>query len=137
MRVFPGTNGLRRFEYSVSTFPPLSNVPRMYDVPGYRDPMGHTARTDEVSTALDVVGKHGPSGIDAEPQEWRLLSAMAVIYQQAGGANGEYLVRARRSRRKGGRACSIEGRGTGAANRAAPRGRRPGGRSWTHRALRC
>ena len=90
----PWDQRFEAFEYSVSTFPPLSNIPRsmMFRAIGTQ---WATLQGDEVSTALDVVGTHGPSGIDAEPQEWRLLSAMAVIYQQAGGANGEYLVRAR------------------------------------------
>ena len=91
----PWDQRFEAFEYSVSAFPPLSNVPRsmMFRAIGTQ---WATLQGDEVSTALDVVGTHGPSGIDAEPQEWRMLSAMAVIYQQAGGANGEYLVRARR-----------------------------------------
>ena len=90
----PWDQRFEAFEYSVSTFPPLSNIPRMMMFRAIGTEWG-TLRDGEVSAALEVVGTHGPSGIDAEPQEWRLLSAMAVIYQQAGGANGEYLVRAR------------------------------------------
>ena len=85
---------LEAFEDSVSTFPPLANNVRMMM---FREiGLGWITLTDdEASTALQIVETHGPEGTKAEPEEWRLLSAMAVIYQQAGGANKEYIIQAR------------------------------------------
>ena len=85
---------LEAFEDSVSTFPPLANNVRMMM---FREiGLGWITLTDdEASTALQIAETHGPEGTKAEPEEWRLLSAMAVIYQQAGSANKEYIIQAR------------------------------------------
>ena len=72
------------FEDSVGTFPPLSNTPRMMMFQAMGTEWS-TLQGDQVSAALQVVATHGPAGTAAEPEEWRLLSPMAVIYQRAGG----------------------------------------------------
>ena len=72
------------FEDSVGTFPPLSNTPRMMMFQAMGTEWS-TLQGDQVSAALQVVETHGPAGTAAEPEEWRLLSPMAVIYQRAGG----------------------------------------------------
>ncbi len=82
------------FEESVSVFPPLSNTVRllMFQEIGLQ---WVTLQRDEASRALQIVEKHGSAGTEAEPEEWRLLTAMAAIYQQAGGGTDEYLSRSR------------------------------------------
>ena len=90
----PWNQRFEAFEESVSTFPPLSNTVRMMM---FRE-IGldwRTLRDEEVSSTLQIVGTHGPAGRKAEPEEWRLLSAMAVIYQQAGDVNEERIAQAR------------------------------------------
>ena len=54
-----------------------------------------TLEGNDVSTALEVVETHGPAGTATEPEEWRLLSGMAIIYQQAGAVSEEYVARSR------------------------------------------
>ena len=82
------------FEDSIEAFPPLANYPRMmmFRAIGLE---WNTLRGDEVSTALQVVATHGPMGAAMEPEEWRLLSGMAIIYQQASEVNEGFLVEAR------------------------------------------
>ena len=82
------------FEDSVGTFPPLSNTVRMMM---FREIGAQWITLDgnEAATALEAVETHGPAGTKAEPEEWRLLTTMAVIYQQARGVNEEYVGRAR------------------------------------------
>ena len=82
------------FEDSVSAFPPLSNNVRMMMFQSIGS-QWVTLEGNDVSTALEVVETHGPAGTATEPEEWRLLSGMAVIYQQAGGVSEEYVVRSR------------------------------------------
>ena len=99
---------LQRFESfrnSVSTFPPLSNTPRlmMFRAMGFNSgiliPPTNILDDDEgiplSSFAWKVVETQGPPGIAMEPTNWRLLSTIAVIYQQMGEANEDYIVRAR------------------------------------------
>ena len=90
----PWSQKFEAFEDSVSTFPPLANNIRMMM---FRElGLGWNALTDdEVSRALQIVGTHGPEGTKTEPEEWRLLNSMAVIYQQAGGENDEYIAQSR------------------------------------------
>ena len=82
------------FEDSVSTFPPLSNTVRMMM---FREigTQWVTLNGNEAAMALEAVETHGPAGTKAEPEEWRLLTTMAVIYQQARSINEEYVGRAR------------------------------------------
>ena len=82
------------FEDSVSTFPPLSNTVRMMMFREIGLAWGALA-SNEMATALAIVETHGVAGTKAEPEEWRLLSGMAVIYQQTRDENGEYISRAR------------------------------------------
>ena len=82
------------FEDSVSAFPPLSNNVRMMMFQSIGS-QWVTLEGNDVSTALEVVETQGPAGTATEPEEWRLLSGMAVIYQQAGGVSEEYVVRSR------------------------------------------
>ena len=92
-----GTSWTQRFEAfedSVSTFPPLSNTVRMMMFREIGLAWG-ALDGNEMLTALAIVETHGPAGRKAEPEEWRLLSGMAIIYQQARDENGEYISRAR------------------------------------------
>ena len=92
-----GTSWEQRFEAfedSVSTFPPLSNTVRMMMFREIGLAWG-ALEGNEMTTALAIVETHGPAGTKAEPEEWRLLSGMAVIYQQARDENEEYIARAR------------------------------------------
>lgn len=92
-----GTSWEQRFEAfedSVNTFPPLSNTVRMMMFREIGLAWG-ALESSEMATALAIVETHGPAGTKAEPEEWRLLSGMAVIYQQARDENGEYISRAR------------------------------------------
>ena len=82
------------FEDSVNTFPPLSNNVRMMMFREIGLAWGDLAG-NEMAAALEVVETHGPAGTKSEPEEWRLLSGMAVIYQQARDENEEYIARAR------------------------------------------
>ena len=92
-----GTSWEQRFEAfedSVNTFPPLSNTVRMMMFREIGLAWG-ALEGNEMAVALAIVETHGPAGRKAEPEEWRLLSGMAVIYQQARDENGEYMSRAR------------------------------------------
>ena len=92
-----GTSWEQRFEAfedSVNTFPPLSNTVRLMMFREIGLAWGGLDG-NEMATALAIVGTHGPAGTKAEPQEWRLLNGMAVIYQQARDENEEYIARAR------------------------------------------
>lgn len=82
------------FEDSVRTFPPLSNTVRMMVFREIGLAWGALA-SNEMATALAIVETHGAAGTKAEPEEWRLSSGMAVIYQQARDENEEYITRAR------------------------------------------
>ena len=84
----------KAFEDSVNTFPPLSNTVRMMMFREIGLAWG-ALEGNEMATALELVETHGPAGTKAEPEEWRLLSGMAVIYQQARDENKEYIARAR------------------------------------------
>ena len=50
---------------------------------------------NEMARALEIVETHGPAATRVDPEEWRLLSGMAIIYQQARDENGENIPRAR------------------------------------------
>ena len=90
----PWEERFEAFESSVSTFSPLSNIPRMMMFQSIGS-QWVTLEGNDVSKALEVVETHGPAGTATEPEEWRLLSGLAVIYQQAGGVSEEYLARSR------------------------------------------
>ena len=82
------------FEESVAALPAQSNYLRTTMFTAFAT-QWITLSDQQMESAIQLVSKHGPAGRDIEPEEWRLLSAMAAVYQRAGDVDGQYIVRAR------------------------------------------
>ena len=89
----PWQQRIEAFEDSVARFPPQSNYLRMTMFGAIANGWA-TMSGDQKAAALEVVETHGQAGLDMAPEEWRLLSAMAAVYQGAVEVDETYLARA-------------------------------------------
>ncbi len=82
------------FEDSVGAFPSQSNYLRttMFTVFATQ---WITLSDNQKDAAIQLVSEHGASARNMEPNEWRLLNAMAAVYQRASDMDETYLVQAR------------------------------------------
>ena len=90
----PWEQRFEAFEDSVGAFPSQSNYLRTAMFTAFAT-QWITLSDNQMDTAVQLVSKHGPAGHDMEPDAWRLLSAMAAVYQRAGGVDDQYIVQAR------------------------------------------
>ena len=82
------------FEDSVGAFPSQSNYLRttMFTVFATQ---WITLSDNQKGAAIQLMSEHGAAARNMEPNEWRLLNAMAAVYQRASDMDETYLVQAR------------------------------------------
>ncbi len=90
----PWEQRFEAFEDSVGAFPPQSNYLRTTMFTAFAT-QWITLSDNQMDSAIQLVSKHGPEGRKMEPDEWRLLNAMAATYQRAVAMDERHLVQAR------------------------------------------
>ena len=82
------------FEESVDTFSPLGHYVRILMIQQIGQEWDKLD-LDQKSRALELVETHGEDAMATEPEEWRIVAAVAAFYQLVSRSDGTFVPRAR------------------------------------------
>lgn len=82
------------FEDSVDTFSPLGHYVRILMIQQIGREWDNLNLNQKL-TALDLVKEHGEEAISTEPEEWRIVAAVAALYQLVSRSEDTFVPRAR------------------------------------------